>query len=291
MIERPSEGEVVGKIDIPKIGVENLFFVEGVARDDLHKGPGHFPTSSFPGQLGNAAIAGHRTTYGAPFYDLDKLEPGDQIIVTTLAGTYVYVVTGSEVVKPNEYAKVVPTFDPNLATLTLATCTPVHTSTHRLIVRATLDAAQSAVATQPSASPTEAGTVDTVVEIPGDEPADTSPSVSVSASVEPQPSTTAAGASTTVAAAPSEPSTSVVASAAAVEQSQEAFGGGWFDDGDAWPDVVLWGLALITISVGGYFVSRAARRYWVGALVAVAPFTVVLYFWFENVNRLLPPGL
>ena len=59
------------------------YVVAGVGREDLKKGPGHYPETPMPGQLGNSAIAGHRTTYGEPFFDLDELEPGDEIIVTT----------------------------------------------------------------------------------------------------------------------------------------------------------------------------------------------------------------
>ena len=74
-------------IQIPKIGVDKIF-VEGTGREDLKKGPGHYPGTPLPGEIGNAAIAGHRTTYGQPFYDLDKLAPGDEIITQTLrAGT------------------------------------------------------------------------------------------------------------------------------------------------------------------------------------------------------------
>ena len=96
---------------IPSIGLDWIV-VEGVQVADLKKGPGHFHETPMPGQLGNAAIAGHRTTYGAPFFDLDDLEPGDLIEVQTLVGTFIYEVTGTEVVNPSEYALVIPTNDP-----------------------------------------------------------------------------------------------------------------------------------------------------------------------------------
>ena len=57
------------------------FVVAGVGREELKKGPGHYPQTPMPGQLGNSAIAGHRTTYGGPFLEIDELEPGDEIIV------------------------------------------------------------------------------------------------------------------------------------------------------------------------------------------------------------------
>ena len=82
----PPDGDPVGVIKIDKIGVDKVV-VEGTSVPDLRKGPGHYAGSPLPGQLGNAAIAGHRTTYGAPFGDLDQLAGGDTISVRTLTGT------------------------------------------------------------------------------------------------------------------------------------------------------------------------------------------------------------
>ena len=71
----------------------------------------------------------------------------------------------------------------------------------------------------------------------------------------------------------------------------DAFSHGWFSDDAAWVDVALWGLALTAVAIGAYLVSRRFRRNWLGALVGIVPFVVVLYFFFQNVNRLLPTGL
>ena len=70
--EKVKEGDPLARIEIPKIGVDKIV-VAGVALSDLRKGPGHYPNSALPGQIGNAAIAGHRTTYGAPFFRVDEL--------------------------------------------------------------------------------------------------------------------------------------------------------------------------------------------------------------------------
>ena len=78
----PPDGEAVGIIRIPKIGVDRAV-VQGIGVPDLRKGPGHYPATPLPGQLGNAAIAGHRTTYGAPFNRLDELAVGDPILIAT----------------------------------------------------------------------------------------------------------------------------------------------------------------------------------------------------------------
>ncbi len=85
----PETGTPVAQIEIPSIGVEKVV-VEGVQVDDLKNGPGHYKSTPMPGQPGNAAIAGHRTTYGAPFHNIDKLVPGDEIRVLTAQGTHTY---------------------------------------------------------------------------------------------------------------------------------------------------------------------------------------------------------
>jgi sortase A len=138
----PPEGEPIGRIGIPKIGVDWIV-VEGVNVDDLRKGPGHYPSTQMPGHEGNSAIAGHRTTYSAPFGDLDQLQAGDTIRMTTLQGDFRYKVTEQRVVDPNESSVLDPSPDParpghELATLTLTTCNPKYSAEQRLIIRAEL---------------------------------------------------------------------------------------------------------------------------------------------------------
>ncbi|HVF75430.1 MAG TPA: class E sortase [Acidimicrobiales bacterium] len=128
------DGEAVAVIRIPKIGVEKAV-VEGVALGDLKKGPGHYRDTPMPGQPGNAAIAGHRTTYGAPFYRLDELEPGDRITVATRQGTFDYEVRETKIVRPSEVSVLDPTPDNRL---TLTTCHPRFSARQRLIVVAAL---------------------------------------------------------------------------------------------------------------------------------------------------------
>jgi sortase A len=99
--------------------------------------PGHYPATPLPGQLGNAAIAGHRTTYGAPFNRLDELAPGDSIIITTVSGTFHYEVSQAPFAvtpKDVQVLDATPT-----ATLTLTTCHPKFSARERLIVKATLN--------------------------------------------------------------------------------------------------------------------------------------------------------
>jgi sortase A len=144
----PADGDPVGVIKIDKIGVDKVV-VEGTSVPDLRKGPGHYTGSPLPGQLGNAAIAGHRTTYGAPFGDLDQLAPNDRISVRTLTGTWDYKVLNDYpiAVKPNQTEVLDPTTDPAtgqpLATLTLTTCEPKYQATERLVVKAQLTSSQT----------------------------------------------------------------------------------------------------------------------------------------------------
>jgi sortase A len=133
-ISAPPDGGPEGEVKIPKIGVDQVF-VEGTSSADLRRGPGHYLGTPLPGQPGNASLAGHRTTYGAPFYNLDKLHPGDQIVVATSWGTFWYDVRRSFVVNPSDVAVIAPS---PANQLTLTTCTPRFSATQRLIVQASL---------------------------------------------------------------------------------------------------------------------------------------------------------
>jgi sortase A len=132
-VAAPADG-AIGVIQIPNIGVDQAV-VEGVGVEDLKKGPGHYPGTPLPGEAGNSAIAGHRTTYGAPFNRLDELKNGDPITVRTRAGTFRYEVSSSKVVSPSEVSVLAPTPDNRL---TLTTCNPKYSAAQRLIIVAAL---------------------------------------------------------------------------------------------------------------------------------------------------------
>ena len=132
--EAPPEGDPIGAIRIPVIGVDQVV-VEGTNTPDLRKGPGHYIGTPLPGQSGNAAIAGHRTTYGHPFYNLDSVKTGDKIVLTTLQGIFVYEATTSFVVAPSDNRVIQNVFGDQL---TLTTCNPRFSASTRLVVQATL---------------------------------------------------------------------------------------------------------------------------------------------------------
>jgi sortase A len=250
-------GSALARIELPTIGVDAAV-VEGVGREDLKRGPGHYPGTPLPGELGNSAIAGHRSTYGAPFADLDALEIGDRIVVTTAAGRFVYRMTAMDIVSPSA-AEVLATTDPTVAKLTLTTCHPRYSAQSRLIVYADLDVASSAVPAPyvPRAAPTQLADEEGAAD----------------------------GA--TAAATPDQetPASNVT------DDHADAFAQGWFSDEGAFPQVALWGTLLTAISLGAYAVSRTTRNNFIGLAVGIVPFVVVAYFFFQNVNRLLPAAL
>jgi sortase A len=282
-----AEGDPIARIEMPRIGVDKIV-VAGVDKNDLKKGPGHYPETPLPGQLGNSAIAGHRTTFGQPFFDVDKLDTGDEIIITTLTGQYVYRVTGQQIVSPSDY-QVISTTDPTRATLTLTSCHPKYTARERIIIFAELDPdTTTGIVAEPTinygrpldeAEPADPDPSNTVVD------PETADAVDAPADETPADSTGSSGLD--------DPTMS----AGELDDEQindgiaDAFAEGWFSDPGANGQVALWGLLLSAIGIGSYLLSRKVKRDWVGLLVGIGPFVITLYFFFQNVNRLLPPNL
>jgi sortase A len=133
---RLQEGGALTRIRIPKIDID-VVVVEGVGGSALRAGAGHYPTTPLPCEDGNVAIAGHRTTYGKPFHHLDRLAPGDVIILETPVGECTYEVAEAPfVVAPDNVEVVSDT--PGNANLTLTTCHPKGSARERLIIRATM---------------------------------------------------------------------------------------------------------------------------------------------------------
>jgi sortase A len=125
--------------------------VAGVRLKDLERGPGLFPGSPLPGQKGNVAIAGHRTTFGAPFSRIDEIQDGDKIILESRDGTFTYRVNGEPKIVSATDVAVAKTTNPDVAIVTLVSCYPKWTSTQRIIVVATLDSAEAPLPPTPFA--------------------------------------------------------------------------------------------------------------------------------------------
>lgn len=130
-------GDPLTQLEIPKLGVD-VIVVEGTSLAALRAGAGHYPETPLPGERGNVAIAGHRTTYGKPFNRLDELMPGDRVILTTPIGRHVYEITQRPwVVDPMDWSPV-NDFAKGGSFLTLTSCHPEGSADFRIVARAEL---------------------------------------------------------------------------------------------------------------------------------------------------------
>jgi sortase A len=249
-------GDAVARIRAPKIGLDKIV-VEGVEVDDLRKGPGHYRSTPMPGQRGNAAIAGHRTTYGAPFNRIDELEPGDEILVATPQGDFTYKVVphgnpdgsiaGHQIVRPNDVWVLDDVGDNRL---TLTACHPKYSASQRIVVQALL-VEPPALTPKLVTNPTET------------DPSTTSP--------------------TTIAGTP--PTTATVSGSEVIprEDLDDGLGG---DGSHRWP-AFFWGLVVAIFMVG---IGRSTRRW--GRLrswaTSTVPLLLVVFVFFQHLDRMLP---
>ena len=128
------KGDTIGRIVLPSLN-KDYFVVEGTDTGDLRKGPGHYGDTPLPGRRGTVGIAGHRTTYGAPFRNIDDLERGDEVRVEMPYGTFVYEVERSRIVEPSqtEVKRRV-----GYERLILSACHPLYSAAQRIVVFARL---------------------------------------------------------------------------------------------------------------------------------------------------------
>jgi sortase A len=133
--KRAENGRALGRIEFPSLD-RKYVFVEGTGLDVLRKGPGHYPKTSFPGEGGTVAIAGHRTTYGAPFRTVDKLDPGEHIILKMPYGELDYKVEKTQIVKPD--ATWITNRVKGPERLVLSACHPLYSASQRIVVFARL---------------------------------------------------------------------------------------------------------------------------------------------------------
>lgn len=261
----PAEsGDPVARLRIPALDLDKVV-ISGVTTEDLKAGPGHFPGTPLPGQAGNAAIAGHRTTYGAPFFDFDDLVPGDEIFVTTLQGTFTYEVTSSEIVPPTAIEVLAPTDDHRL---TFSTCNPKYSAAERLIVVAHLVGEPAPGGPSPNAVTAE--------ELPTEDVDDTGTTT---------PETVLAGGDDPEQASGTTAPEDAAAGLAAID-----LGGDLDGASSSRVPVVVWGLICALLWTGGWMLGRLWKRW--PAYAATAPFFLVaLFVFYENVSRLLPANV
>lgn len=147
-------GEAIGVVHLPTIGQERVI-KEGTEADVINQGVlGHYPGTAAPGEIGNFALAGHRTTYGRPLWDLGEMSQGDPIVVETRDNYHVYLLEELEVVDPGRWQVLAPTPGdpeavPDEARMVLTACHPKFSAQERLIGHAVLDRSVSRSAGPP----------------------------------------------------------------------------------------------------------------------------------------------
>jgi sortase A len=243
-----AEGDAVAHVRIPAIGVDKIV-VEGVNLEDLKRGPGHYPDTPMPGQPGNAAIAGHRTTYGAPFNRIDELDPGDEILVTTVQGSFRYEVSDQLIVSPKEVG-VLDDFGDNR--LTLTACHPKYSARQRIVVVAALVGEAAPAANAPPGPETGA--------IPGDG--------------DNNGGNGASGDNGSNASSDDELSASAVEGGLSGKRAA------------IWPAIAL-GVACGLIWTAAWLLGKIWRK-WPAYLLCLPLFLLMLFFFFENFSRVLP---
>lgn len=289
----PEDGDAVARIEIPSIGVDKIV-VNGVQVADLRKGPGHYTSTAAPGTAGNTSIAGHRTTYGAPFNRIDELGPGDEIHVTGILGRFTYRVMdptvayadhvdevdslgpGHIIVRPKA-TWVLGEFGDNRVTLTA--CHPKLSSRQRIIVAAELvgeptEAPEFDAETLAAFADAFGDDEPTIVgeELPDEDPADDGP---VDEPVGDDPVTT---------------TPDVGLPAPLIADLDEGLNG----EREAIPGAVAWMLAATALWVsagvlGRHLFDDRLRRVAV-RVAGLVPVAVCLWFSFEMIDRALPAG-
>jgi sortase A len=137
-------GAAFAILRIPRLGADYARpILEGTDHDTLTEGLGHYPGTAGPGEIGNFALAGHRTTYGRPLHEIDRLQAGDKIVVETKDSYAVYAVASHEIVLPSQVSVVAPVPDqpgvsPTEAWMTLTACHPAYSAAQRYVVHARL---------------------------------------------------------------------------------------------------------------------------------------------------------
>jgi sortase A len=124
-------GQAIGRIRAPAMDGLDMVVIQGTDTASLEKGPGHFPETPFPGEGGTVGIAGHRTTYLAPFRHIDSMEQGDHIVLELPYATIVYRVQKTAIVDPSDVGVVRPV---GYERLVLSSCNPVYSAAQRFIV-------------------------------------------------------------------------------------------------------------------------------------------------------------
>jgi sortase A len=134
LLKKPLPGDAIGRIELPSLD-RDYYVIEGTKTGDLRKGPGHYADTPMPGERGTVAIAGHRTTYGAPFRTIDKLKTGNSIRLEMPYGRFTYSVEKTRIVDPSDLSVKKKVGHDRLV---LTACHPLYSAAQRIVVFARL---------------------------------------------------------------------------------------------------------------------------------------------------------
>ena len=287
-------GQAVARIEIPSIEVEKVV-VAGVQVEDLRNGPGHYRATVFPGQEGNSGIAGHRTTYGAPFNRIDEMLPGEEFTVETVQGVHTYRVMsaadafgdevrgslGPDFVLPENADSVGHIIVPPSATwvlgdfgdnrITLTACHPKFSARLRIIVAAELVSAP--VGTPP----------------PPEDFAQTDDLELVSEDLDAAEAEATGEGLDDAVAAPSPTDTDAHPPTATAFADEVSLDEGLNGDEDALQPAILFGAAAVLIYLAFKELAKRWRR-WPAIAVGIAPVVFFMALSFEKIDRFLPAG-
>ena len=266
------QGEAIAQIVAPVMGLDSIV-VSGTAVSDLRKGPGHYTDSAPLCSTGNAAIAGHRTTYGSPFGDIANLKFGDEIRVNTPYGNCIYTVTERFIVEPSDTWVVKDQGDNRL---TLTSCHPKYSAAQRYIVVAELT--QTDVPYLPSQEEINALIASTTEITVVSEEVTTTETVEREVEVAREVTETIRDEANTVI----EKTTTVT----------EGFGEGLDGDDDQLLAVILYGLVFFAVWYRTYRIANSdnkERKFkYITYGVGVFPLFVAMGLWFYRIDLLLP---
>ncbi|MFV2039935.1 MAG: class E sortase, partial [Acidimicrobiales bacterium] len=318
LIWRPT-GEPVAQLFMPTIDQE-WTMVEGVSTEPLRKGPGRYPGTSFPGMPGNVGIAGHRTTWGAPFSRIDELAPGDIITLKTLQGVFEYRVVEQEnglgyfIVSPDRVDVLDQDFVEYPNRITLTACHPKFSARQRIIVVAELIGEPAEYIPPPEAlAPRGApqlvsenfGT-DAAGDLPGDvdiiaaeaaadaadaaeaaDAADETEGEDEPVTDEPSDPVAVAAQFTDGDGVSGDGPTQAQSAALQGSRETEGFGQGLSGDRSAIFPAVMWALAATAIAFAAGFIGRRWKK-WPTYALSFAPFAIVVFFSFVQIDQALP---
>jgi len=266
------QGEAIAQIVAPAMGLDSIV-VSGTAVSDLRKGPGHYTDSAPLCSTGNAAIAGHRTTYGSPFGDIANLKFGDEIRVNTPYGNCIYTVTKRFIVEPSDTGVVKDQGDNRL---TLTSCHPKYSAAQRYIVVAKLT--QTDVPYLPSQKEISALIASTTQTSVVSEEVTTTETVEREVEVAREVTETIRDEANTVI----EKTTTVT----------EGFGEGLDGDDDQLLAVILYGVVFFAVWYRTYRIANSENKErkfkYITYGVGVFPLLVAMGLWFYRIDLLLP---